>query len=110
MAWQPWHVAPGQLPNKPHSSWFTWNGGEATITLCALTPRSEWRLCSHESEVANVWHSAIASVRQPWQRAERTGDGQLGKSSGIPCRQPHAQLVEGRGSEKQLRDLVEAAQ
>jgi IS1 family transposase len=70
------------------------SGGEPTITLCVLTHRYEWHSDSPESEVANVWHNIITSVLQPWQRGERTGDGQRERYSVLPCRRSHAQPVE----------------
>jgi hypothetical protein len=70
-------------------------GGVLTIILCVLTHPYEWRLYSPESEVANVWHNAIASVPQRWQRGEPTIDGQREKFSVIPCRRYHAQPFEG---------------
>ncbi len=75
-----------------------------------LMHRYEWRSYSPESAVASVWHNATGSVLRLWQQGERTDDGQRGKSSAIPCRQYHAQPVEGHRSEKHLRDMAEAAQ
>jgi len=53
MVWQLWLAARGPLPNRLHSSWPTYSGGEPMIILCALTPGYEWRWYSHESEVAS---------------------------------------------------------
>ena len=65
-----------------------------------LTTHSEWRSCSHESEVANWWHNATGSGLQPWQPGEPTDDGQREKSFAIPSRQCHASQGEHEGSEK----------
>ena len=88
-----------------HLQW--WRGDPHGCRV--LMHRYEWRSYSPESEVASVWHNATGSVLRLWQQGERTDDGQRGKSSAIPCRQYHAQPVEGHRSEKHLCDMAEAA-
>src|SRR5215470_13535162 len=94
MVSQLWHAAPGPLLSSLLNSWLMWNGGAPTIISYVPTERFEWHSYSPKSEVADFWYNAIASVLQPWQRAERTDDGQQERSSVIPCRRSHAQPVE----------------
>jgi hypothetical protein len=59
-------------------------------------PRCEWRLCSHESEVADCSRNAIGNGRKLWQREERTDDGQPGRCSHAPC---HRFALESQASQ-----------
>jgi hypothetical protein len=71
-----------------------WSGGELTIILCDPMHRSEWHLCSLKNEGANVWHNAIGSVLQLWQRGEPTDAGQCRRCCAILCRRCHASQFE----------------
>ena len=78
--WATFHQAPHLLG---HLEWW-----RAYYHGCrVLTNHYEWRWCSHECEVANVWRNGTGSLRQPWQREERTDDGQRGRCSLAHCRQ-----------------------
>src|SRR6266568_2202477 len=86
MEWPLSHAAPGprlsSLPTcQPLSS-----GGAPTNILSVLMPRCEWRSCSREREVADVWRNATDSVLRRWQPAEPIGDGQRTRCSLAPCR------------------------
>jgi IS1 family transposase len=62
-----------------------WSGGELTIILCVLTNHSEWRLCSHKHEEANVWLNATGSRLLRWRRGEPTDDGRHARCSLVHC-------------------------
>src|SRR5215467_4713961 len=83
---QPSHAAPGLQPSSLHACWLIWSGGGRTTTLCVLTTPFEWRSCSHESEVAYVWHNGIGSVLPPWPPAELPDDGLPARCSRAPYR------------------------
>src|SRR5260370_25192409 len=87
MGWPLSHAVPGRQRSPPHSFWPIWNGGARTTILCVLTTLCAWRSCSHESEVADCSRNAIGNGRQPWQREERTDDGQPGRCSLSRCHQ-----------------------
>jgi hypothetical protein len=87
MAWLRWHVVAGLRRSPLHNSLFTWNGGEPTTILCGPMHRFEWHSYTLENEGANVWLNSTGSVHQPWQREERTDDGQRGRYSLTHCRQ-----------------------
>src|SRR5437763_15529658 len=50
-----------------------------------LTTPFEWRSCSHESEVASVWHNGIGSVLPPWAPAELPDGGPPAMCARAPC-------------------------
>jgi len=76
---------PGQLPNRLHSCWPIWSGGEPTIILCVRTKHCEWPSCSRVSEEETVWRNAIGTGLLLWQRGKRTGSGRQGKCSRARC-------------------------
>ena len=51
----------------------------ALITACV------WRSCSHLSEVADCWRSAIGNELLRWLPGERTDDGRRARCSRAPC-------------------------
>lgn len=65
-----------------------------TTISCVPTNRCEWPLQRLTSVVATVWHNAMDSALQPWQRAKRTDGGQRGKSSVICFRRSHPSPIE----------------
>src|SRR5215472_7334507 len=85
MGWQRWRAAPGPRPSRLHTCWPTSSGGELTTILYALMQRCGRGSCSRENEGADCWRNAIGNGRQPWQREERTVDGQPGRCSRAPC-------------------------
>src|SRR5215472_9162370 len=87
MALRPWLVAPGRRLNSPHSCLPIWSGGAPTIISCVPTEHCEWRLCSHECEVASWWRNGTSNERQRWPPAEPIDDGRLARCSLARCRQ-----------------------
>src|SRR5215469_13890372 len=85
MGWQCWLALPGPQHSSLHTSWPIWSGGERTSILCVPTHRCAWHAYSPESEVANVWRNAIASVRKLRQPREPPDVGRLARCSLAPC-------------------------
>jgi len=86
MGWQRWRDVFGPLPNRLHSSWLIWSGGEPITTLFVLTNPFEWCSCSHESEGATWWRNATGNGLQPWPPGEPIDDGRRARCSLTPCR------------------------
>jgi hypothetical protein len=85
MEWRLSQDVPGPLPNRLHSFWPIWNGGERTTILCVHTNHFEWRSCSPESEGATWRRNAIGNGLQPWLPAELPDDGRRARCSRAPC-------------------------
>jgi hypothetical protein len=82
LARRTWATAKPPPPLLAHLEWWRAYSHGCRVPM----PGFEWRSSNHVNEGANVWRSAIASVRQPWQPAEPIDDGQRGRCSLAPCR------------------------
>jgi hypothetical protein len=65
--------------------------------------RSEWRSCSHESEVAHVWRNATSSEPKLWPPGEPIDDGRRARCSLAHC---HRLALESDDSQVQLHGPV----
>jgi hypothetical protein len=102
LARRTWATAKPPPPLLAHLEWWRAYSHGCRVPM----PGFEWRSSNHVNEGANVWRSAIASVRQPWQPGERIDDGRRAKSFAIPSHRCHASRWEPEGREKSLGDLA----